>query len=118
MEVLSPAEEAIKLLMIISSFICLISTLLFTRTSMKSIERKMLAERVDIPWWDEKGWGFRISIFVSVLARGKQSKVPVLADEAILKHARSYDRFLALIVSVSFMTCMIPGFYFVFVLGL
>ncbi len=49
----------------------LLSTLIFTRTSMKTIERKMIAEGIDVPWWDQKGWGFRISTFVSVLSRGK-----------------------------------------------
>ncbi len=84
-----------------------ISFLLFTRTSMKTIERKMLAEGIDIPWWDEKGWGFRISIFTSILARGKPSKYPLLADEAILRHSRKYDRVLAIIVEVSFVLFMI-----------
>ncbi|WP_282167281.1 hypothetical protein [Shewanella japonica] len=94
--------------------IWLFSTLLFTRTSMKSIERKMLSEGIDIPWWDEKGWGFRISTFVSVLARGKPSKYPVLADEAILRNSRSYDRVLAKVVSISFLIFLIPGMYLAF----
>ncbi len=84
----------------------LFSTLLFTRTSMKTIERKMLAEGIDIPWWDQKGWGFRISTFVRILARGKVSKVPVLDDEAILRHSRKYDRMLAKVISISFILCM------------
>ncbi|WP_282167283.1 hypothetical protein [Shewanella japonica] len=95
-----------------------ISFLLFTRTSMKTIERKMLAEGIDIPWWDEKGWGFRISIFVSVLARGKPSKVPVLADEAILRLSRTYDRVLAKVVSYSFILLMFISIYLVYMTDL
>ena len=114
---LSPIEEIVKLVLIFSSFVWMISMLLFTRRSMKRIERKMLADGIDTPWWDQKGWGLRISTFVSVLARGKPSKIPVLADEAILRHSRVYDRVLARVVSFSFLMCMIPGAYFTFIVG-
>ncbi|OBT07016.1 hypothetical protein A9267_14170 [Shewanella sp. UCD-FRSSP16_17] len=100
----------------VATVLFLFSFLVFSRTSMKTIERKLLAEGIDIPWWDEKGWGFRISIFVSVLARGKPSKHPVLADELILRHSRTYDRVLAIIVEISFVLFMIFAaiYYFLY----
>ncbi|MEZ9142792.1 MULTISPECIES: hypothetical protein [unclassified Shewanella] len=94
----------------------LLSTLIFTRISMKTIERKMIADGIDVPWWDQKGWGFRVSTFVTVLARSKPSKYPVLADEVILRHSRIFDRVLARVVSISFVYCMICGtiHYFIY----
>ena len=108
--------EIFQYLSVIGCVVWLFSILLFTRTTMKTIERKLLAEGIDIPWWDKKGWGFRISIFTSILARGKHSKYPVLADEAILRHSRTYDRVLAIIVEISFVFCMLLGgiIYFFF----
>ncbi|MDO6611389.1 hypothetical protein Q4601_14345 [Shewanella sp. 1_MG-2023] len=111
-------EDLILLIACGSMIIWCFSFLLFTRTSMKTIERKMLDEGIDIPWWDEKGWGLRISTFVSVLARGKQSKIPVLADEAILRHARTYDRVLARVVSYSFIIFMLVSIYIVYMADL
>ncbi|MEZ9142790.1 MULTISPECIES: hypothetical protein [unclassified Shewanella] len=100
----------------IATVLFLFSTLLFTRTSMKTIERKMLAEGIDIPWWDQRGWGLRVSTLVMVVARGKPSKHPVLVDEAILRHSRTYDRMLAIIVEISFVFFMIFAaiYYFLY----
>lgn len=85
----------------------LVSTLLFTRTSMKYIERKLFEEGIEVPWWDQRGWGFRVSTFVTLVASGKPSKHQLLADDAILKYIRSYDRILARIVVISFILFMI-----------
>ncbi|MDO6611388.1 hypothetical protein Q4601_14340 [Shewanella sp. 1_MG-2023] len=56
---------------------------------MKMIARKMLAEGIDALGGL---WGYRISTFVSVLARGKPSNPSVLADEAILRHFLTYNK--------------------------
>jgi len=79
-----------------------IGSLIFTHTSMKYIERKLLEAGIQVPWWDQRGWGFRISLLISLISRGKPSKNSVLADKEILKCVRPYDRAIAIIVNYSF----------------
>ncbi len=54
------------------SFIAfLISTLCFTRISMKHIEKKMRDEGIHEPLWD-KGIGIRVTMYGKVIRRQKQ----------------------------------------------
>lgn len=80
----------------------LFSTLLFTRTSMKYIDRKLLANDKGKLAWDNGGWGYHISSLIALVARGKTAKYSVLDDKEILKHIRTYDRILAKISCYSF----------------
>lgn len=101
------------------SFIAfLISTLCFTRISMKHIEKKMREEGIHEPLWD-KGLGIRVSMYGKVIRRQKPAKATVVNDEAILRHARPIDLILARTMHYSFiimMTLAIYG-YFAYDLG-
>jgi len=110
-------ENSLELLRLISAIGIInaaFCTLLFTRTSMKYIERKLLKEGIDIPSWDQKGWGLRVSTFITLVARGKPSNQQVLADDMILKHVRLYDKYLAIIICASFILGIIPGVFLTF----
>ena len=99
----------LKLLMVINVLILLPATLLFTQTSMKYIEKKLREQNTCTPWWDQKGWGFRVSTFITLVARGKPAKYPVLADEEILKYVRPYDRVLSIIIIITFSLIVLFG---------
>ena len=96
----------------------LISTLCFTRISMKHIEKKMREEGIHEPLWD-KGLGIRVSMYGKVIRRQKPAKATVVNDEAILRHARPIDLILARTMHYSFvimMTLAVYG-YFAYDLG-
>lgn len=84
----------------------LISTLCFTRISMKHIEKKMREEGVHEPLWD-KGIGIRVSMYGKVIRRQKSVKATIVNDEAILRHARPIDLILARIMHISFLGLML-----------
>jgi len=90
----------------IPMIICLFSTLLFTRTPMKYIERKLIADGKGKLAWGNDNWGHHISSLVTLVAREKPSKCPVLTDEGILQYVRPYDCILAKIVCYSFYLMM------------
>lgn len=96
----------------------LISTLCFTRISMKHIEKKMREEGIHEPLWD-KGLGIRVTMYGKVIRRQKPAKATVVNDEAILRHARPIDLILALVMHVSFLGLMliIAYGYFAYDLG-
>lgn len=96
----------------------LISTLCFTRISMKYIEKKMREEGIYEPLWD-KGLGIRVSMYGKVIRRQKPAKATVVNDEAILRYARPIDLILARAMHYSFiiiMTLAVYG-YFAYDLG-
>jgi len=66
--------------------------------------------------WGSDNWGYHISSLVTLVARGKPAKYPVLVDEDILKYVRPYDRILAKIACYSFYLIMFFGaiIYFVY----
>lgn len=84
----------------------LISTLCFTRITMKHIERKLRKEGVHEPLWD-KGIGIRVSMYGKVIRRQKPVKATIVNDEAILRHARPIDLILARIMHISFLGLML-----------
>ncbi|WP_205994284.1 hypothetical protein [Pseudoalteromonas sp. MEBiC 03607] len=96
----------------------LISTLCFTRISMKHIEKKMREEGIHEPLWD-KGIGIRVTMYGKVIRRQKPAKATVVNDEAILRHARPIDLILARVMHVSFLGLMliIAYGYFAYDLG-
>ena len=96
----------------------LISTLCFTRISMKHIEKKMREEGIHEPLWD-KGLGIRVSMYGKVIRRQKPAKATVVNDEAILRHSRPIDLILARIMHISFVGLMliIAYGYFAYDLG-
>ena len=88
----------------------LISTLCFTRITMKHIERKLREEGVHEPLWD-KGIGIRVSMYGKVIRRQKPVKATIVNDEAILRHARPIDLILARIMHISFLGLMLDIAY-------
>ena len=96
----------------------LISTLCFTRISMKHIEKKMREEGIHEPLWD-KELGIRVSMYGKVIRRQKPAKATVVNDEAILRHARPFDLILARLMHISFIGLMfvIAYGYFAYDLG-
>ena len=88
----------------------LISTLCFTRISMKYIERKMREEGIHEPLWD-KGIGIRVSMYGKVIRRQKPAKATIVDDEAILRHARPIDLVLARAMHYSLVAMMIFATY-------
>ena len=88
----------------------LISTLCFTRISMKHIEKKMREEGIHEPLWD-KGLGIRINMYAIVIRRQKPAKATIINDEAILRHARPIDLILARVMHYSFTITMILAVY-------
>lgn len=105
----------ISLPIVISYFI---STLCFTRISMKHIEKKMREEGIHEPLWD-KGLGIRVSMYGKVIRRQKPAKATIVNDEAILRHARPIDLILARVMHISFLGLMliIAYGYFAYDLG-
>ena len=92
----------------------MISTLMFGRTTLKFLKRKLLEEGYNTPWWDQNGWGFRVSIYAFLLVKGKPYKHSTKEDFIVLEVARTYDRVLAHISVYSFFIAMIPGIYLTF----
>lgn len=93
------------------SFIAfLISTLCFTRISMKHIEKKMREEGIHEPLWD-KGIGIRVTMYGKVIRRQKPAKATIVNDEAILRHARPIDFVLARAMHYSLVAMMIFATY-------
>ncbi len=88
----------------------LISALCFTRISMKHIEKKMREEGIHEPLWD-KGLGIRINMYAIVIRRQKLAKATIVNDEAILRHARPIDLFLARVMHYTFTITMILAVY-------
>lgn len=88
----------------------LISTLCFTRISMKHIEKKMREEGIHEPLWD-KGIGIRVSMYGKVIRRQKPAKATIVNDEAILRHARPIDLVLARVMHYSLVMMMICATY-------
>ena len=96
----------------------LISTLCFTRISMKHIEKKMREEGIREQLWD-KGIGIRVNMYGKVIRRQRPAKATVVNDEAILRHARPIDLILARVMHISFLGLMliIAYGYFAYDLG-
>ncbi|WOC26245.1 hypothetical protein LY624_17055 [Pseudoalteromonas sp. N1230-9] len=93
------------------SFIAfLISTLGFTRISMKHIEKKMRDEGIHEPLWD-KGIGIRVTMYGKVIRRQKHAQATIVNDEAILRHARPIDLVLARAMHYSLIIMMIFATY-------
>ena len=94
----------------------MVSTLLFSRTSLKYIERKLADENRSAAKWDKNGWGLRITLYASLLAKGNPDKSPLLESQnSILANSRPYDRVLAKVSHYSFILMMIPVVILVFI---
>ncbi len=97
------------LLVMVVGWTWLLSTLVFIRVSAKRIEKKMSQDGYDPIGWDRSGWGFRFPMYASVLMRGKPAKVSLVEDKLILQYAKTFDRVLAYIVTISFVLALALG---------
>ncbi|MDH2432624.1 hypothetical protein QCD60_08595 [Pokkaliibacter sp. MBI-7] len=93
--------------MVIFMSTCL-SMLIFSRFSMRRIERKMVQEGLELPRWD--GWGgYRVYFYASsILWRRKPEKMPFVNAEATRRLATKTDWYLALwywVSGVFFLLC-------------
>ncbi|WDE05442.1 hypothetical protein SG34_000380 [Thalassomonas viridans] len=77
-----------------------IAIVCFIRVSGKHIEREMKKEGILPPHWDSV-MGLRYAMYAIVIVRNTVSPVSLVNDEAILRHARKKDRYLAAFYLVS-----------------
>lgn len=92
----------------------LISTLVFSCVSLKYIEKKMAENDVETPRWDQKGWGFRISLYIRVLSRGKSTNNPLFNEQKIIESSRGLDCCIAKVSRVSGILTLISGIFIYF----
>ncbi|MFT4906087.1 MAG: hypothetical protein ACI978_000144 [Oleispira sp.] len=94
------SEDWMAIAAVFSIFISTIATLLFSRISVKHIEREMAKEGIAPPVWD-KGIGGRIIMYAMVIVANKAAKTSPVEDEAILRHARKKDYTLSMFLIIS-----------------
>jgi len=94
------SEDWMAIAAVFSIFISTIATLLFSRISVKHIEREMAKEGITPPVWD-KGIGGRIIMYAMVIVANKAAKTSPVEDEAILRHARKKDYTLSMLLIIS-----------------
>lgn len=87
----------------------LISGLLFTRLTIRRLDRKVKEERSGTPSWDQGGMGLRVGMYAGILVRGKKGKNPLANEDIILRHARPIDRFLAFFMDISLIGMILLG---------
>ncbi|MDH2432621.1 hypothetical protein QCD60_08580 [Pokkaliibacter sp. MBI-7] len=77
------------------------SLLIFSRFSMKRIERKMVQEGLELPSWD--GWrGYRVGYYAfAIVWHYKAERMPLINAEATRRLATKTDWYLALWTVVS-----------------
>mgnify|MGYP000035297257 FL=1 len=87
----------------------LISGLLFTRLTIRRLDRKVKEEGSGTPSWDRGGVGLRVGMYAGILVRGKKGKSPLANEDIILRHARPIDRFLAFFMDISLIGMILLG---------
>ncbi|WDE03701.1 hypothetical protein SG34_020280 [Thalassomonas viridans] len=89
-----------------------ISVFCFGRITVKHIEREMAKEGKLPPVWD-KGIGGRLSPYAMAIIAKKAARLSIVDDEAIRKHARRKDWYLAVFYFASFIAFLIvAGVYY------
>ncbi|PXF32451.1 hypothetical protein WH50_04445 [Pokkaliibacter plantistimulans] len=89
-----------------------ISLLIFSRFSMKRIERKMVQEGLALPRWD--GWGgYRVFYYAfAIVWHYKAKRMPLINAEATRRVATKTDQYLALWTVVSGIGFLLCGVIF------
>jgi len=97
-------------------FVMAIATFSFIRISGKHIEREMKKEGKLPPGWDST-MGLRYGFYAITIVRNSIAPMSFVDDEAVLRHARKKDRYLALFLVISSIALMIVGglVYFLYV---
>ncbi|WDD99063.1 hypothetical protein [Thalassomonas actiniarum] len=97
-------------------FVMAIATFCFIRISGKHIEREMKKEGKLPPGWDST-MGLRYGFYAITIVRNSVAPMSFVDDEAVLRHARKKDRYLALFLVISSTVLMIIGglVYFLYV---
>ena len=87
----------------------------FSRISVRHIEREMKKGGGGAPEWD-KGIGIRLSMYVMTIIRNKVNAVTLFDEQAVLKHTRKVDRYLAVSLQITTIILFLLGFlgYFIF----
>jgi hypothetical protein len=110
------SENWVAIIGVSAFFIWCFSTFLFSRISVKHIEREMAKEGITPPVWD-KGIGGRITMYAMVIVANKAAKTSPVEDEAILRHARKKDRKFALFYTISMLCSFIMMFTIAYLYG-
>lgn len=77
-----------------------IAIVCFIRVSGKHIEREMKKEGIPPPQWDSV-MGLRYGMYAIVIVRNTVSSMSLIDDEAILRHVRKKDKYLAIFYLIS-----------------
>ncbi|WDE11849.1 hypothetical protein [Thalassomonas haliotis] len=109
-------ELLFAIIFALSIFVAGIATFCFIRISGKHIEREMKKEGKVPPGWDST-MGFRYGLYAITIVRNSIGPMSFVDDEAVLRHARKKDRFLALFLVISTIVLMVVGclVYFLYV---
>ncbi len=99
-------------------FFLVIAVLSFGRISFRYIEKQMVQEGWSPPEWD-KGMGLRITMYAIAIVRTSKPHASLVDDEAIKRHARKLDWYLAVFYIGAFTAFLIVGTigYFCYDLG-
>ncbi|WDE13504.1 hypothetical protein [Thalassomonas haliotis] len=93
-----------------------ISIFCFGRITVNHIEREMEKEGKLPPEWD-KGIGGRLSPYAMAIVAKKAARVSIVDDEAIRRHARKKDWYLAVLYLASFIACLIVACVYYYLYG-
>ena len=109
------AKEWLLLLGGIFCLIWAISIFCFGRITVKHIEREMAKEGKLPPEWD-KGIGGRLSPYAMAIVAKRASRQSIVDDEAIRRHVRKKDWYLAVLYLASFIAFMVVAcvFYYLY----
>jgi hypothetical protein len=110
------SENWVAIIGVSAFFIWCFSTFLFSRISVKHIEREMAKEGIGPPAWD-KGIGGRITMYAMVIVANKAAKTSPVEDEAILRHTRKKDRKLAFFYTIAMLCSFIMMFTIAYLYG-
>ena len=105
-------ENWVAIVGVSAFFIWAIATFLFGRISIKHIEREMAKEGIEPPVWD-KGIGSIIITYSFIMVFARLN--PTIVDfEAVRRHTRNKDKYLALflqVFSAIFLTIIFTVYY-------
>ncbi|WP_281556824.1 hypothetical protein [Thalassomonas sp. RHCl1] len=96
-------------------FVWGISIFCFSKITVKHIEREMAKEGKSPPEWD-KGIGGRFSLYAMAIVINKMARKTLVDGEAIRRHARKKDWYLAVFFLSSFIAAMsmVGVFYYLY----
>mgnify|MGYP000216932577 CR=1 FL=1 len=109
------SENWIAIIGVSAFFIWAIATFLFSRISVKHIEREMIKEDIQHPIWD-KGIGSVIVTYSFIMVFPKLN--PTIVDfEAVRRHTRKKDKKLALFFTMAMFFSFIMMFTTAYLYG-